>query len=139
FQLGWDLGLDSGHRRADAVDHAQGGGSLALEDGHQHRPPPVAADNVGLHRVAVVDVGDVFDVDRDAVNGANRDVVEGRDQVRTAVELDVVLRGAHLRGAGGDDQVLVGEGRADVVGGQAAGIQGVQVEIDHDLALLAAP
>ena len=28
------------------------GGALALEDGHQHGPAAVAADDVGLHRVA---------------------------------------------------------------------------------------
>ena len=45
------LGLDAGQGRADAVDHVEGGGALALEDGHEHGPPAVAADDVGLHLV----------------------------------------------------------------------------------------
>ena len=52
LQLGRQLGLDAGQGGADAVDHVEGGGPFALEDGHQHRPPAVAADDVGLHRVA---------------------------------------------------------------------------------------
>src|SRR5262249_6822013 len=139
LQLGRQLGLDTGQGLPHAPDHVQRRGPLTLEDGHQHGPPAVAADDVGLYRVAVAYVGDVLDVDRNAVDRLDRDVVEGRDQVGAAVELDVVLGGPHLRGAGRDDEVLVGDRGADIVGGQAAGVQGVQVEIDHDLALLAAP
>ena len=84
-------------------------------------------------------MGDVLDVDRYAVDGLDRNLVEGVDQVGAAIELDVVLRVPHLGGAGWNDQVLVGDGHTHVVGRQAAGVQGVQVEIDLDLPLLAAP
>ena len=84
-------------------------------------------------------MGDILHVNRHAVDGLDRNLVEGLDNVGAAIELDVVLGGAHLGSAGRNDQVLVGDGRAHVVGRQAAGVEGVQVEIDHDLALLAAP
>ena len=84
-------------------------------------------------------MGDVLDVDRYAVDGLDRNLIEGVDQVGTTIELDVILDGAHLRGAGWNDQVLVGDRRAHIVGRQAAGVEGVQVEIDLDLPLLAAP
>ena len=139
LQLRRELGLDAGQGRAHPLDHAEGRGPLALEDGHEHRAPAVAADDVGLHRVAVRHVGHVLDVDRDAVDRPDRDVVERLDHVRAAVELDVVLPVADLGRAGRDDQVLVADGRADVGRRQAVGVQGVRVEVDHDLALLAAP
>src|SRR5262249_11879930 len=118
-----------------------GGGArpLGLEDGHEDRPPAVAADDVGLDGVAVAHVGHILDVDRDAVHRLDRDVVEGREHVGAAIQLDVVFRGANLRGARWDDEILVADGHADVVGRQAEGVHAVQVEIDHDLALLAAP
>ena len=61
------------------------------------------------------------------------------DHAGAAVELDVVLRCADLGVAGRDDQVLIEDGRADVAGRQPAGVQGIQVEIDHDLPPFAAP
>ena len=60
----------------------EGRGPLALEDGHEHGAPAVAADDVGLHRVAHAHVGHVLDVDRHAVDRLDRDVVEGGDQCR---------------------------------------------------------
>ncbi len=139
LELGRHLGLDARHRLADALDDAQRGGALPFEDGHEHRPAAVAADDVRLHRVAVTHVGHVFDVNRYAVDGLDRNLIEGVDDAGAAVELDVVLGRPHLGGAGRDDEVLIGDGRADVVGRQAAGVQGIQVEVDHDLPLLAAP
>ena len=68
LQFRRQLGLDRGQGCAHALDHAQGRGPLALEDGHEHRPAAVAADDVGLHREAVRHVGHVLDVDRDAVD-----------------------------------------------------------------------
>src|SRR5206468_929525 len=132
-------GLDGGQGRADPTDHVQGGTPLGLEDRHEDRPPSVATDDVGLHGEPVGDVGDVLDVDGDAVDRLDRDVVEGGDQVGAAVEPDVVLRVADLGRSRRDDQVLVADGRGDVVGRHAAGVHGVRVEVDHDLALLAAP
>ncbi len=81
LQLRRQLGLDAGQRLADAVDHVERRGPFALEDGHQHGAAAVAADDVGLHRVAHADVGHVLDVDRHAVDRLDRHVVEGGDQL----------------------------------------------------------
>ena len=123
LQLGRQLGLDAGQRRADRWTTLRRGGAFALEDGHQHGPAAVAADDVGLHHVAHAHVGHVLDVDRHAVDRLDRDVVESGDQVGAAVELDVIFRVADLGGAGRDDQVLVVDGRLDVLWRQAAGVQ----------------
>src|SRR5207247_10848442 len=40
---------------------------------------------------------------------------------------------------GRDGQILVADGRGDIVWGHAAGVHGFRVEVDHDLPLLAAP
>src|SRR5205823_5764812 len=96
LELRRHLCLDAGHRRAHPVDHVERGGALAFEHGHKHRAPSVAPDDVGLHGVAVTYMGDIFDVDRYAVDGLDRKLIEGIDQVGTAVELDVVFRVAHF-------------------------------------------
>src|SRR5262249_38493316 len=139
LQLRRHLRLDARHGLADAADDVQGGGALALQDGHEHGAAAVAADDVGLDGVAVADVGDVLDVDGHAVDALDRDAVEGGDDVGAAVDADVVLDVADLGGAGGDDQVLVADGGADVAGGEPLRVQRLQGGIDHYLAPLAAP
>jgi len=114
FNSGGSWAWIRGRGSAHAFDHAQGRGPLALEDGHEHRAPAVAADDVGLDPVAVRHVRHVLDVDRDAVGRTDRYVVERRDRLRATVELDDVLRVPHLRRAGRYDQVLATDGRADV-------------------------
>ena len=116
------------------------GGPFALEDGHQHAAPAVAADDVGLHRRNPSrTLGHVLDVDRDAVDRLDRHVVERGDQVGAAVESDVVLRVADLGGAGRHDEVLIADGRLARRWATGRGHRGVGVEIDHDLRPLAAP
>src|SRR5208283_2436759 len=61
------------------------------------------------------------------------------DEARTAVEPDVVLGVTDLRGAGRDNQILVADGRGNIAWGQAVGVHGVRIEVDHNLPLLAAP
>src|SRR5207237_1147227 len=82
-------------------------------------------DDVGLDREPVGHVGDVLDVDRHAVDRLDGNKVEGPDDVGAAVEARVILGGADLRRPGRDDQVLVGDGGADVRGGEAPGVQGL--------------
>ena len=78
LDLGRNLGLDAGHGLAHAADDTEGRGPFRFEDGHQDRPPAVAADDVHLHGVAVAHVRHVLDVDRNAVDRLDGDVVEGR-------------------------------------------------------------
>ena len=64
------------HGLAEPLDHADGGGALGLQHGHQHGPASVAADDVGLHREPVQRVGHVLDVDRHAVDRPDGQEVE---------------------------------------------------------------
>src|SRR5205085_911897 len=114
-------------------------GAFALEDGHEHAAPAIAVDDVGLHQVAHVDVAHVFHVHGHAVDRLDGNLVDCLNQIRAAVELDVVFRLADLRGAGGKDQALGIDGGLDVLRRQAAGVQLTGVEIDHHLRPLTAP
>ena len=60
------------------------------------------------------------------------------DRRGRAVGFDLVFEGAHLRRAGGQDQVLVADGVDHIAGRQPLGLQRVQVQVDLHLALLAA-
>jgi hypothetical protein len=64
--------------------------------------------------------------------------VELLDRDGAAVQLDVVFELADLFGPGRDDQVLGVHGVDDIVGGDAMFLQQALIEIDLDLALLAA-
>jgi hypothetical protein len=63
LQFGRELGLDGGKGRSHLVDDADGRSALALENSHEHSPPTVAANDVGLHREAVGHVGHALHVD----------------------------------------------------------------------------
>ena len=99
---------------------------------------PSCAHDVGLRREAVAHVGDVADVDRAAADGLDRQVVQLRRRLRAAVQVDVVLERADLRGAGRQDQVLRVDRVDHVERRQPFGLQRGRVEVDHDLPLLAA-
>ncbi len=83
-------------------------------------------------------MGHVAHVDGGAVDGLDRQVVEFVEGFGAVVELHVVFELADLGGAGGDDQVLVGDGGLDILGRQAFGLQRRGIEVDLDLAHLAA-
>ena len=115
------------------------GDVAVLDDGEQRGADAVLPHDVGLRRKAVADVGDVADVDDRAVDYLDRQVVE---LVRRSAGCRSCAMsyssGADLRRAGGQDQVLRADGVDDVAGRQAARLQLGDVDIDHDLALLAA-
>ena len=120
------------------LDDVERRGAAGLEHAHQHGALAVEAHDVGLRRVAVAHVRDVAHVDDGAVAGRDRQVVELVDRLGAGVERDEVLAVADLLRAGRQDQVLRADGIGDVVAGQALGAQRVRVEVDLDLALLAA-
>ena len=94
--------------------------------------------DVGLRRVAVAHVRDVAQVDHRAVDGLDRQVAEVVDRRTAIVELDGVFEAADLLRADRRDQVLRGQRVGDILAGQAARLHGGRVEVDLDLALLAA-
>jgi hypothetical protein len=105
-----------------------------LLNAHQHRAPPVHADDVGLRRMAVVHEGDIADVGDRAVLRADRQVVDVSDLERARIEPDRVLGITDLLGARGHDQVLVGDGVLYIGRRETLRAQGIGLEIDLHLA-----
>src|SRR5471032_2027047 len=126
-QHGLDLSDDGQRRRTAGLFHREQRGALA-----------VAAHDVGLRRIAVAHLRDVPYIHHTTFDSLDRQVVERRDAVRAAVHLDVVFASADLGGATGQDQVLRVDGIDHVAGRQAFGLQRAWIDVDHDLADLAA-
>src|ERR1019366_4468367 len=121
-----------------SVHNAKRGRSADLVDRHQRATDPVLAHNVGLRRKAVANVGDVTQVNRRAVHRLDRQVVQIGDGLRTAVHLDLIFQRPDLGRAAGSNQVLRVNGVDDVGGREPVGLQPWQVEVNLDLAYLAA-
>ncbi len=133
-----DRGHDPGQRVLHRVDDGQRGRPAVARDGQQHPARPVRADDVGLRNEAVVNRGDVFEVDRRAVDRLDRQVVERRDAGQAAVQADGIFGPRELRRARRHDQVLKVQGVRHVNRRQALGVQLVEVQVHHDLTVLAA-
>ena len=114
---GWQARLDAREGLFDPVDDVQSAGFTVFEDGEESGALAVLADDVGLDGEAFLDLGDVLDEDDGAVGGADGEVVEGGDLAGRGVELDDVLAVSHAGGAGGEDEILLGDGGGDVGGG----------------------
>ena len=122
----------------DAGDDRQRRGRSVLEHLQQHRTIAVDMDDVGLRRIAVAHLRDVAHVDHRPVDRLDRQVAEFVELRGRVVELHRIFVGADLLGAGRRDQVLGGERVGDVLSRQASGLQGGGIEVDLDLAQLAA-
>jgi hypothetical protein len=120
------------------IDDGERGGIAVLDDGEQHRAVAVGAHHVLLHRVAVMHLADVLDEHGGTARILDRDVVEivdgGRNRVGAHGELGVADLGEARR----QRQVLGVDGVDDVERGQPLGLQLERVDVDHDLAVLAA-
>ena len=89
-------------------------------------------------RIAVADVGHVADIDDGAVDGFDGQVVQVVDDGRRGIGFDGVFEAVDLHGAGRHDDVLRGDGVDDIDGRKPLGLEGLQIEVDLNLALLAA-
>ena len=131
-------GLDLRQDVADRLDHGDRRGVRVLQDVHVARALAVDAHGVLLGGEAVADLGDVAERHRQAVAHADRQRLELLDHLRAGVELDVELALADAGDAGRHDDVG-GLQRADHVHlRQALGAQPRGIDVDDDLALLAA-
>ena len=130
--------LDVDDLLLDAGDDIQRRDRAGLQHHHQHRTVAIDVHDIGLRRIAVAHAGDVADIDHGAVDGLDRQIAEFFHPQRRIVELDDVFETADLLGADRGNQVLRGERVGDILPGQAAGLQRLRIEIDLDLALLAA-
>src|SRR5712692_3985053 len=122
----------------DAVDDVDGGSSAGLVDAHEHAALTVRQNDVGLRGKPVAHVSDVLHVNRRAVDGFDREIVEFLDGLRAAIHLHVVLEGAELRRSRGENQVLRVDRVYDINGGKPLGLECRGIDINADDALLAA-
>ncbi len=96
------------------------------------------ADDVRLDREAVVRLGHVPDIDDGAVDLPDRQVVQCVDRRWAAVEQHVVLRAPDLDRAGREDEILRADRIDDVDRRQPVCLEGLRVQVDHDLTRLPA-
>ncbi len=134
-----------GHRRLHRLDHRlhavddiERRRRAAFQHGHQHRTSAVDVNDVGLHRAAVADVGDVAHIHHRAVHRFDRQVGEVFQIRRRGVEIDRVFERADLLRADRREQILRGERVGHVLAGESARLQRIRIEIDLHLARLAA-
>ena len=83
-------------------------------------------------------MGHLADGDQRTVDGLDRQVVELIDGLGAVVEQDRVFVGAQLGSAHRNDLVLQRQGIAHILSRQAFGGEGLGVEVEGDLPLLAA-
>ena len=77
-----------------------------FQDRQQSGPRAVSANDVGLHLIAVAHLCDIPHINWSAIYYLDGDVIKGGDELRTAVEMNQVLAGTNLRGAGRKNEVL---------------------------------
>ncbi len=116
----------------------QGGNIAVLQHVHQAGALAIHADDIGLRGKTVAHVGNVVHVDDGAVHALDGNIVQRLDGSGGAIGGELVLERAHLDGSRGQDQILRAYGVDHVAGGESPGLQGLEVEIDLHLPLLAA-
>ena len=108
----------------EPIHDAERGGVAGLVDTHENAALAIGDDDVGLRGKAVANVGDVAQISCGAVDRFHRKVVQLVDALRTAVHFDGVFELAEFCGAGGKNQVLIGDGVDDVHGRKAVCLEG---------------
>ncbi len=96
------------------------------------------ANDVRLWWIAVANVGHVLDVDGRVPNGSDRQIVQFLNCLRSPIHVHLVFVRANLGGPGGKNQVLNINGIHDVERRQAFRLQSGRIQVNLDLALLAA-
>jgi hypothetical protein len=98
----------------------------------------IAAHDIGLHLEAVGDRGDIPQVRGDAIFLLDGQTVELIDGAWRAVDADIVFLGSDLDRSPRRHHILDGQGIENIAGRKMARLHCGLIEIDRDLALLAA-
>ena len=122
----------------DRVDDRERGGVAVLDDAEENRLLAFSANDVLLDQPAIVNLSDVLDEYRRAVDEFDGSIVEVVDRRRQRVGPHRVLEISDLRGSGRDGEVLRIDGVDDVERGQAFGLKFQRVDINHDLPIFSA-
>ncbi len=120
----------------DALDDIQGRRAAGLVYGHQRAALSVGAHDIRLRGETVADVGDVAHVNRGAIYGLYRQIVQFLNGLRSAVHFHVVFEGAELSRSRWQNQILRIHGVDDVDRRQPLGLEQLRIQIHCDLALL---
>ena len=112
FELGRDVGQNSWQRSLHLVDDRQRGSFAIAGNGHENAAGAIGTNDVLLWLKAVANLGDIFDVDRRAVDGSNRKIVQLFKDAGTAVDADLVFGAGELGGSGRQDEVLQVDARS---------------------------
>ena len=99
---------------------------------------PVTPDEVRLRTEPVVDEGDVLHMDHGSIHVPNGDIVQVIEDLRAAVDRDVVFAHPDFRRACGQDDVLSEDRIGDVLRRQSPRVESVGVDVNVHHAHLAA-
>ena len=99
---------------------------------------PIHPHDIGLGRETIANVAHVADIDGRITDRLDGQLVQFVDGLRTPVDIDVILKKADLRSAGGQHQVLVADGVHHIHRREALRLKCRRVEIDLDLTLFSA-
>ena len=102
------IAADLGQRSLYPLYHVERRSAAVFQYGDQHAALAVLADDVGLGRETVANVGNVANVDRRVADHLHRQVVELLHLLRTGVQVDVVFELIDLDRSRWQHQVLYG-------------------------------
>ena len=123
---------DSRQARFDLSDNVQGRGATILHYAQQRAAYSVLANDVGLWGEAVAYMSDVTHIDRRAVLGFDREIVQLGNCLRAAIHAHIHFQAADLCGAGGKNQVLRVDRIHYVYRSQPVRLKSLRVQVDGD-------
>jgi hypothetical protein len=126
-------GADLRETGQDSIDDVHCRGVAKFQDRDHHGVLSIEARDVCRDRFSIADVGDVAQQHGASAHRAQRDVEKRLDGLRAGVDLDWQLAATFAQRAGWQGQVLLADDGADFGGGHVEGVQGLGVEVDHDL------
>ena len=94
-------------------------------------------NDIGLRCKAIPHVGHVVHVNRGAIDGLDREIIQFGNALWTCIQLNLVFQRTDLGSTGRQYKVLCAESIHDVHGGQALRLQRARIDINLNLSLLA--
>ena len=131
-------GLDVRQHGFHRVDDRERGSAAVLEDRQEAGALAIDANDIGLLRKTVADLGDVPEQHRNPLPNSDRKGLKLVDQPRAGIELNVVFLRSEARDARRHDHVRDAHRVHDVHLRQALGAGLGGIDLDDDLTLLAA-
>ena len=138
IEFGRQRCLDPRQRRFHLADDIERRRTRAFQHREQRRANAILCDDVRLHSEPVTNVRDVTNVNHRVVHLFDRKIVQRLQKFRARVQPDVVFAVADFLCPGREDDVLGIERGAHIRGRKSFAEKFLRIDIDHDLARLAA-